>query len=163
MTDPETFLEKHGIAFVRHEHPPLFTCEDAASLPMQVPGIPCKNLFLKGKKSKRLFLVILPASQRTDLKQFAQTAQEPAVSFASAETLKEVLGLEPGSVSPFGLLNDTKHVVTVYVDRAIHEAPLVNFHPNRNTASLELTHDMFQKFLAVLPHEIHVMDSPEPK
>ena len=72
---------------------------------------------------------------------------ERKLSFANAETLKERLGVEAGAVSPFGLLNDESEGVEVYMDKEAYEAPLVHFHPNRNTASLELTGEMFQCYL----------------
>ena len=151
------YLKDHHITYVSHEHPAVFTCEEAEKHCVNVPGIPGKNLFLRSSKGKRYFLVILPASKRADLKQIAQTVGESKISFASAETLKEKLGLEPGSVSPFGLINDQNHEIEVYIDAEIYNAPLVNFHPNRNTASLELTREMFHKYLGTQANKVTVI------
>ena len=138
MTSPEQFLELHQITATLHEHPAVFTCEEAEIHCAHIPGLACKNLFLKGK-SGRYFLLILPANKRTDLKKFAQTVGETKVSFASPEAMKEKLHLEPGSVSPFGLINDTEKSVEVHIDKEVHDAAIVGFHPNRNTATLELS------------------------
>ncbi|MAG11752.1 MAG: hypothetical protein CMI52_03010 [Parcubacteria group bacterium] len=153
----DNYLQSHGIPFVRHEHPAVFTCEDAREHCGDIPGIACKNLLLKGKKSKKFFLLILPAETRTDLKAFGEIINE-RVSFASPEALKELLDLEPGAVSPFGLLNDSEKKVSVYIDRELYDADIVGFHPNVNTATIELSHIAFLNFLDSLDHDIHLVD-----
>lgn len=80
------------------------------------------------------------------------------ISFGNPERLREKLDLYPGAVSPFGLLNDKNAEVKVYIDREMYDTPLVNFHPNSNTASVELTQEMFHKFLATLPHKIEIIE-----
>lgn len=153
----QEYLQSKGIDFTLHTHPAVFTCEDSQKLNVKIPGIDGKNLFLKNKKSVRHFLVVLPAKKRADLKQIAQTVGEKKVSFASAEALQEKLQLTPGSVSPFGLINDPQAQVEVFIDQEIYDAEIVNFHPNINTASLELTKEMFHKYLETLPHKIQVV------
>ncbi len=157
MTNIETFLASNKIEYVLHEHPALFTCDDRKKYDLHIPGLDCKNLFLKGKKSKKYFLVVLPAEKRADLKKIGNIVND-RFSFGSKEALQEKMKLTPGSVSPFGLINDENNEIDVYMDREVHEADIVNFHPNRNTASLELTKDMFQKFLNLLKHTIQVID-----
>jgi Ala-tRNA(Pro) deacylase len=157
MTPVEQFLTENGIEYTLHEHPAVFTCEDAERECANVPGIAGKNLFLKGKKTGTFFLVILPATKRADLKKIAETVGEK-ISFASPEALMEKLGLEPGSVSPFGLLNDTNKKVQLYIDGDILASSIVNFHPNKNTASLELSQIMFQKFLETVGYTIHTIN-----
>lgn len=158
MINVEQYLKEHRIEFVNHEHPAVFTCEEADKLESQIPGIPGKNLFLKNKKKTRFFLFSIPAAKRADLKQISKLVGEPKLSFGRPEQLMDKLGLEPGSVSPFGLLNDQGCEVEVYIDKEIHDADIVNFHPNRNTASLELTQDMFHKYLDSLPHQINIVE-----
>ena len=158
MVDVEQYLQSHNIEYIKHEHPAVFTCDEAEKHCKDVPGIPGKNLFLKNKGSKIFFLVILPAVKRADLKVIAKIVSEPKVSFASPEALKEKLSLEPGSVSPFGLLNDVNHEVEVYVDKEMYNADIVNFHPNRNTASLELTGEMFRKYLEIINNKTQVIE-----
>lgn len=111
MTTPEQFLRDHNIAYIRHDHPAVYTCEDAEKHCGDIPGMACKNLLLKDKKNERYFLVIMPANKRMDLKKFSEIAGTNKISFASDDALREKLGLEPGSVSPFGLLNPAAHDV----------------------------------------------------
>ncbi len=95
--------------------------------------------------------------KKTDLLKVGETVGERKLSFANTEILKEKLGVEPGAVSPFGLLNDTNASVEVYIDKEVHDAPLLHFHPNRNTASLELTGQMFHRYLTTLSHRVHII------
>lgn len=159
MINVEDFLKSQGIKYVLHEHPAVFTCQDAEKYCGNVPGLACKNLLLRDKKGQRFFLVILPANKRSDLKKFAQTVGESKLSFASPTVLMDKLGLEPGAVSPFGLLNDQKCEVEVYIDSQVYNAEIVSFHPNRNTASVALSRDMFRKFLESIKNSYQVIDS----
>lgn len=147
MNKVESFLQKNEIRYTRHDHPAVFTCEDAKKYSAHIAGISTKNLFLVNKSKNRYFLLIIPDYKRADLKRFAQEAGEPRVSFASAEKLFQKLGLEPGSVSPFGLINNYEHDVILYIDEDVYKADIVGFHPNDNTATLELTGIMFKKYL----------------
>jgi len=147
MTTVETYLIEHHVEFILHEHPAVFTCEEAEKHCSHIPGLPCKNLFLRNEKKRAFYLCILPAAKRADLKQIAAIVGEKSVSFANTKKLEEFLGLTPGAVSPFGLINDAENSVRVLVDRDVWESDIVSFHPNRNTASLELTGEMFRKFL----------------
>lgn len=158
MTDVEQFLQSNKIEYILHEHPAVFTCEDAEKHCIGVPGLACKNLFLRDEKNKRYFLVILPASKRADLKKVGEMVGERRLSFANAELLRTMLGVEPGSVSPFGLINDVNKGVEVYIDKEVYDADNVNFHPNRNTASLELTREMFRAYLTIIGHVIHIIE-----
>lgn len=157
MTTVEAYLEDNQIQYILHEHPPVYTCEEATKYCSDIPGLACKNLFLTDKKGKRYFLFVLPATKRADLKKISKMLMENKIHFAHAESLKEKLGLEPGAVSPFGLINDQNHEVEVYIDEMVYTANTVSFHPNRNTASLELTREMFHKFLQTLKHKIQVI------
>lgn len=154
MINVTDYLDEHAITYVLHEHPAAFTCEDADKHCADIPGMACKNLLLKNKKKTRHLLVILPAEKRADLKQLGTLVGISKLSFASSETMLELLDVTPGAVSPFGLLNDTEAVLEVYLDTDVANAAIVGFHPNRNTATLELSQDMFQKFLELLPHEV---------
>lgn len=153
----EEYLEKNNIDFVLHEHPAVYTSAEAEVHTANIPGLNCKNLLLKDQKSKRFFLLILPADVKADLQGFAKVVNEKKLSFANSGNLKELLAVEPGSVSPFGLLNDVEKKVEVYIHQKVKEAEAVKFHPNRNTASLELTKEMFNKYLNLTGHEIHIL------
>jgi Ala-tRNA(Pro) deacylase len=154
----EEFLKANNIEHVVHEHPAVFTCEEAQKHCSNVPGIASKNLFLRDDKKRRYFLVILSSKKRADLKNLAQLLGVKRVSFANDTELKEKLGLEPGAVSIFGLLNDKNLQVELFIDKDFYESSVVNFHPNRNTASVELKKEMLEKFLEIIEHKVNVIN-----
>ncbi len=141
-------LEALGIAYVRHEHPPVATVEEAEKHWAGLAGVHCKNLFLRNYKGTRHYLVIAPVTRGIDLKRLTADLAEDRLSFASAERLKKWLGVEPGSVSPFGLVNDPAREVRVVCDTALKSGAGLGFHPNVNTATLEISLADFEKFLA---------------
>ncbi|OGD27827.1 MAG: aminoacyl-tRNA deacylase [Candidatus Aminicenantes bacterium RBG_13_63_10] len=141
-------LERLGIAYSRHEHPPVFTAEEAEVHWRGVPGAHCKNLFVRNQKGNRHYLIILPVSKKADLQALARALGEDRFSFASAQRLDRCLGLEPSSVSPFGLINDSKKEVVVVLDEDLRRASPLNFHPNVNTATLGVASGDFEKFLS---------------
>ena len=153
----DEFLIAHQIEFTLHEHPAVYTTDQAAVHTAHIPGMDCKNLLLKDQKDKRFFLLILPASEKADLTEFASKVGEKKLSFANSKNLKDLLGVEPGSVSPFGLINDHDKTVEVYIHSKVINAEKVKFHPNRNTASLEISNAMFQKYLESMGHEIKII------
>ncbi len=157
MINVEQYLDAMQVSYTLHEHKAVYTCDDMDELDEGIPGLACKNLLLKDQKSKRFFLFVLPAIKKADLKKVCEIVEEKKVSFANADNLREKMGLEPGSVSPFGLLNDEHAEVQVYIDEEVYHADVVSFHPNRNTASLELTSEMFRKFLNSLRHKINII------
>jgi Ala-tRNA(Pro) deacylase len=131
------------------------TCEELAQ--HGVPGLPCKNLFLRDQKKTRYLLVVLPAAHHTDLKKLAEQVGDKKLSFVNTETMMQKLGVEPGAVSPFGLLNNVEGDVELWIDREVLEAPVVHFHPNRNTASVVLGNQMFRLFLDCLKRPIRTL------
>ena len=158
MIDVEKFLNDNDIEYELHEHPAVFTCEEAEKHCANVPGVASKNLFLRDEKKQRYFLVILDAQKRADLKKLGEIFDAKRISFANPDELKEKLGIEPGAVSLFGILNDIDAKVELYIDRDFYEQPIVNFHPNRNTASVALTNEMLLKFLNVIPQEANIVE-----
>lgn len=158
MSKVEEFLKENEIDYVLKEHPPVFTCEEAQEHCSHVEGVASKNLFLRDDKKRRYFLVIVGAEKRVDLKALGEIFGLKRLSFASDNDLKEKLDLEPGAVSVFGLLNDPDNDVELYIDQDFYEQPLVNFHPNRNTASVELKKEMFHKALKAMGHEVNVIE-----
>ncbi|NIM91452.1 MAG: prolyl-tRNA synthetase associated domain-containing protein [Candidatus Aminicenantes bacterium] len=141
-------LRKLGIAYVKHEHPPVYTVDQAEQYWEDIEGTHCKNIFLRDKKGKRHYLVIMLSSKKADLKALERQLGEDRLSFASPERMMRYLGLEPGAVSPFGLINDSKKKVLVIIDRDLRRAEIVNFHPNVNTATVGIDFTDFEKFLA---------------
>lgn len=141
-------LDRLGISYIRHEHPPVFTVEDADKYWTDLRGTHCKNLFLRNKKGNRHYLVVAPTLRAIDLKRLNGLLDEDRLSFGSPERLQRCLGLEPGSVSPFGLINDREKEVRVIVDEELRNSRFLGFHPNVNTATLDIAAADFEKFLA---------------
>jgi len=141
-------LRELGIAFERHEHPPVATVEQAAEHWAGIDAAHCKNLFLRNQKGDRHYLLILEHSKKADLRAVANQIGDGKLSFGSPERLLKHLGLTPGSVSPFGLIHDSSHSVRVVVDRDLQAAARLSFHPNINTATLVVSKDDFVRFLA---------------
>jgi Ala-tRNA(Pro) deacylase len=136
-----------GIPFTRHEHPPVATVEEASAHWGGIDATHCKNLFLRNQKGTRHYLVVLTASKKADLRAVADQIGDGKLSFASPERLMTHLGLTPGSVSPFGLINDRDHAVHVALDRDFQAAERLAFHPNINTATFTVSAADFKKFL----------------
>lgn len=140
-------LKSLDIQFEVHQHPPVYTVEEAEEHWGDVKGTHCKNLFVRNKKGNRHYLVILDSSKRADLKELNRQLGEDRLSFASPERMIRFLGLEPGAVSPFGLINDSGKEVQVVVDKDLRTADWVSFHPNVNTATLTLSFKDFERYL----------------
>jgi Ala-tRNA(Pro) deacylase len=151
MTDLEQAvvarLRELGIEYTRHEHPAAATVEEAEKHWADIDATHCKNLFLRNQKGNRHYLVILTASKQADLKGVADQIGDGKLSFASAERLKTHLGLTPGSVSPFGLVNDRAQAVRVVLDRDLKGAARLSFHPNINTVTYTVAAADFARFL----------------
>jgi Ala-tRNA(Pro) deacylase len=141
-------LDALGITYQTITHPPVFTAEEAAEHWAAISGARVKNLFLRNKKGDRHYLVILPIEKQADLRQLVKVIGDDRLSFGSADRLHARLGLTPGSVSPFGLINDTTQSVRVIVDADLREAERLIFHPNDNRASLTISRADFERFLA---------------
>ena len=141
-------LRELGIAFTRHEHPPVATVEEASAHWAGIDATHCKNLFLRNQKGNRHYLVVLTASKKADLKAVADQIGDGKLSFASPERLMTHLGLTPGSVSPFGLINDREHAVRVVLDRDFQQSTRLAFHPNINTLTFTIAAGDFARFLA---------------
>jgi Ala-tRNA(Pro) deacylase len=140
-------LTELGIDYTSHSHPPVYTVEEAEKHWGSITGAHCKNLFLRNKKGNRHYLVVVEIRRQVDLKSLSGRLGADRLSFASPDRLRRFLGLEPGAVSPFGLINDTENKVEVVVDKGLQGANRVNFHPNVNTATVGLSYDDFEKFL----------------
>ena len=147
-------LESLKIPYTRIGHPPVYTVEQARAHWHDLEGTHCKNLFLRNKKGTRHYLIILEESKSADLKQLTRFLEEDRLSFASPERLKRYLGLEPGAVSPFGLMNDRQGEVAVLIDQDLDGASRIYFHPNVNTATIGLSFEDFERFLSHSGHAI---------
>ncbi len=131
------FLDRLAIPHPSVSHPPLFTVEQSIALRGRVPGGHSKNLFLKDTRGA-LYLIVLLEDARVDLKALPGLIGCGRVSFGSADLLREALGVEPGSVTPFSLINDRDRRVMPVFDAAMMERPLLNFHPLVNTMTTSI-------------------------
>lgn len=142
-------FERLGIATVTHEHPAFFTVEEGRAFKAQMPGGHSKNLFVKDKKGA-IFLVVAWAETQVDLNGLSKEIAASRVSFCPPETMMDVLGVSPGSVTPFALINDRDRRVQVVLDAALLEQSPLYFHPLINTASTAISAPDLQRFLADL-------------
>lgn len=146
-------LSELSIEFLEFHHPPVMTVREAEKHWKGIEGTHCKNLFLRDHKGRKHFLVIMPHQKEADLKELS-TALGSRLSFASEQRLDKYLGLKPGSVSPFGLINDTESHVHVYLEEELKQATRLGFHPNINTITITISAQDFHKFLAHCGNEI---------
>ena len=144
-------LDAMGIAHQTYHHPPVFTVAEAVALRGRLPGGHCKSLFLKDKKGG-LWLVVALEERRIDLKALAAILGSPRFSFGSAELLYEVLGVRPGSVTPFALVNDVSRQVTVVLDKAMLENDPLNYHPLENDRTTAIAPADLLRFIGECGH-----------
>ena len=145
-------LDALGIAHKTVKHPPVFTVEQAASLRGEVPGGHTKNLFLRDKKNA-LYIVVALEDAAIDLKGLHRLlGASGRFSFGSADLLREVWGVVPGAVTPFGAINDTQGRVTVVLDAEMMEHETLNYHPLVNTMTTSIARDDLVKFLDSTGH-----------
>jgi Ala-tRNA(Pro) deacylase len=147
------FLDGLEIAHTTVRHAPLFTVEESRALRGTITGGHTKNLFLKDKRGA-LFLVVAEEEARIALNALHRVlGASGRFSFASAEQMQEWLGVTPGSVTPFAVINDTDHRVTVILDAALMRHDRLNFHPLRNTMTTGIASDDLIHFLQATGHE----------
>jgi Ala-tRNA(Pro) deacylase len=149
-------LDELGIEAVTRDHPPVYTVEEARALRGDIPGGHCKNLFLKDKKGQ-LWLVVCLEDAVIDLKSLPDRIGAARISFGKAELLQEVLGVEPGSVTPFALINDLEHQVNVVLDKKMMDCDLVSYHPLVNTATTTLTPSDLMRFIESCGHKPQIV------
>jgi len=145
-------LDALGIKHKTVKHPPLFTVEQSRALRGQIPGGHTKNLFLRDKKNA-LYLVVAEEDAEIDLKGLhRRLGASGRFSFGSSDLLREVWGVTPGAVTPFGAINDTEGRVTVVLDAAMMEHETLNYHPLDNTMTTSIARDDLIKFLEWTGH-----------
>jgi len=140
-------LEELDIRYEYHEHPPLATIEDAIVHWKDFNSDRCKNIFMRNHKGNRHYLIILEHLRQLNIHDLEKRLRQGKLTFASDQRLMNYLGVSPGSVSPFGLINDSGHHVHLFIDEILEKAERLAFHPNDNRASLVITKDDFIKFL----------------
>ena len=151
-------LDSLGIKYKKIEHPVVHTVEDADKLGLEIEGGINKCLFLRNKKGDRHYLILIRGTKRLNLKKLEKLLNETRLSFASPERLMKYLKLTPGSVSPFGLINDSEKVIIAIVDNELLAYEELAFHPNINTQTLVLKTEDFKKFLTWTRNKILFLD-----
>lgn len=140
-------LDMLGIKYSYYEHPPAPTVEEASKYWAGIESAHCKNLFFRNHKGNKHYLVIFDYRETLNIRDLEQRLNQGKLSFASPKRMMKYLGLEPGSVSPFGLLHDVQNHVHLFIDKNLAESAHISFHPNLNTASLVISQSDFRKYL----------------
>jgi Ala-tRNA(Pro) deacylase len=159
------FLDRLGIAHRTATHAPLFTVEQSQALRGTIPGGHTKNLFLKDKRDK-VFLVVAPEDGAVDLKTLHHKLGAGRFSFGSADLMRELLGVEPGAVTAFGVINDTAHRVNVVLDAGLMQKnTIINCHPLTNTMTTSIAREDLLRFFEATGHtpRIEPIAGPAPE
>ncbi len=154
------FLEANQIAYSRHDHPAVYTVEEADRLVPELAAAKTKNLFLRDDKGRRHFLVVVPGHKQVDLKTLKDRMGIKRISFGSPQRLQKHLGIEPGAVSILALYNDKALAVELFVDQELWTSESFQCHPLVNTATLEITRENLIHFLEITGHEMTIIDVP---
>jgi len=141
------YLTDSGIVYETYEHPEAPTIEIAKQYWREDGSKHAKNLFFRNHKGNRHYLVVFDCDQDLAIRDLEQRLKQGKLSFASEQRMERWLGLRPGSVSPFGLINDTENHTHLFLDKNLLEAPSLSFHPNDNTATVVISQDDFRKYL----------------
>lgn len=168
-TTPEELLkilDSLEISYESHSHKPVFTVAESEDVEAEIPGVHCRNLFLKDKKD-RMFLVVAANTTRIDLKKLEKIIDSGRLSFGSADRLMKYLGIYPGAVCPFTAINDKDRAVKIILDAAMMAAALVGYHPLDNARTITLRPADLMKFFDHTGHEAAILDltpaAPDPK
>lgn len=148
---------------INHEttrHPSVFTVEEAQAHTSHLPGGHCKNLFLKDKKGG-LWLLVCLDHRRIDMNRLSKVLACPRLSFGKPELLLEVLGVTPGSVTPFALINDKQHQVQPLLDKAMLSHEILNYHPLTNEATTSIKSSDLLTFISAMGHQPQTIDLVE--
>ena len=150
-------LDALGIAVTTHDHDPVFTVEESRHLHDALPGGHCKSLFLRNKKGQ-CWLVVCEEDTPVDLKALSAQLGAGRFSFGSAERLMQYLGVTPGSVTPFALINDPEATVRVVLDQRMLRHELLNYHPLVNTRTTAIARDDLIRFIEACGHAYEIID-----
>lgn len=159
-TSPQALMDKlraMGIEFSYQEHVAVFTVAESEAVDAKIPGTHCRNLFLRDDK-KRNFLVVLQNSTQVDVKKLPAVIGSSRLSFGSADRLWEYLGVRPGSVCPFSIINDTGNNVKIILDQSMMETAIVNYHPLLNTMTIGVKPADLVRFIESTGHTPHIVD-----
>lgn len=150
-------LQDLGVTYNLYHHQPVFTVAESLDIERGMPGAHCRNLFVRDKK-ETMFLVVAQNETMIDLKKLSGLLACGRLSFGSAERLWENLGVRPGSVCPFSIINDKDMAVTIVLDKAMLQNDIVNYHPMENHMTIGLSPDDLVKFIEHTGHEAVILD-----
>ena len=159
--DLSAFFARHAISTTTVDHTPVFTVDEARKIHGDIAGGHCKNLFCKDEKGA-LWLIVALEDAVIDLKAAKDRIGSKRLSFGKPELLLEILGVEPGSVTPFSLINDVATRVTVILDAAMMALPLLNFHPLKNDATTTISSHDLLSFIIATGHRPKVVGVSDP-
>jgi len=151
-------LKELNIEFEQVNHPPALTTEEADKYIEGMEGVRTKTMFLTNKKKTDWFLVVMDDLKRLDMERFEEIAQTKRVKMASPESLMEKMGLTPGTVSIFGLLNNEDHDIKVYFDKEIMSEEIMTFHPNTNEITIFIRTSDMLRYFENIGYELNVVE-----
>ena len=151
-------LDEHAIPYKKFEHEAVFDCDAADALGLDTQGIATKNLFLRDKKGKRHFLVVVHSDKALDLKSLSQVLDVKGLSFASADRLQKHLSSTAGSVSILDILRDTESAVELIIDQSVMDSPMLQCHPYTNTATLDIAVSDIKRLLQHYQREFRAIE-----
>jgi len=153
------FLESKGILFEITEHKAVYNMDELSDIDLPYPEDDAKNLFVRDDKKGKYYLITVRGDKKVDLKEFRKANGTRALTFASADDLYVIMKLEPGSVSPLGLLNDDERRVEFYIDKSFFEGnKRIGCHPNDNTATVWLSSNDLLQIIKEHGNNIHIVD-----
>jgi len=151
-------LKELEIQYKIFEHPPLDTIEIAQQYWKDIDATHCKNLFFRNHKGNKHFLCIIKDTTPFNLKPLEKQLKQGKLSFGSEKRLEKYLGVKPGSVSPFGLINDQEHHVHLFIDQQLKQSDKVSYHPNDNTASVVISFTDLIRFIETMGNSYEYID-----
>ena len=159
MNKSETlyYLDQHGIKYEIVEHQAVYNMAEMEKIALPYPEADAKNLFVRDDKKRNYYLLTIKGDKRVNLQQFREENGTRRISFASPKDLKEKLDLEPGSVTPLGLLNDSHHEIPFYLDSYFSQQPRIAVHPNDNTDTIWLDPQDLLKVIKDLGNPVKVV------
>ncbi len=149
-------LKENNIDYTNHEHPAVFTVEEADLHHQGIDGVHSKNLFFKDKK-KNLFLVVTLSDKPIRIKDVAKKIGAKNMSFGKPELLDQILGVIPGAVTPFAVINTGDHKIKVVLDQEMMDNELLNFHPLENTATTTISSKDLIKFMGICDQDFEII------
>ena len=152
------FLDARGIRYEWHEHPEAPTIEIARQWWRDEGSKHCKNLFFRNHKGDRHYLVCFDCDRSLAIHDLERRLRQGKLTFASPQRMERYLGLEPGSVSPFGLINDAEHHVHLFLDRHLQTCDSLSFHPNDCRATVVISRPEFERYLSLVGNTYEYLD-----